>query len=438
MKKIYFIKNTILMAIIAIVTRCMSLWLRSFLIEKINAEGIGIYQLILTVYVFFAAIAVSGSSLVVTRLVSEQYAKKNLELALKSLKQCILFSEISAFILCFLQIIFSRFISIKILGNERCAGTLCILALSLPFMTFSACLRGYFTALRKVVPTIIEQILEQITEIIVCVLIISNLSVSTVEEACMAVSFGTLSAEFLSFIYSFLLYIFNIKNIQKVSPNNISKFEERVQMKKIFSISIPVTVNSALRSGLSAIENIFIPIGLLKYGADNDSALAHYGILTGLAMPVITFPMVFVIPAATLVVPELSEAFALNNRKSVHRITIKMIKYTLIYSIPISLLFVLFSTQIGETLFNNNIVGKYIAVLSPVIPLMCLDSVVDGILKGTNRQINYLLINIIDSVIRIILTWFIIPIFGPIGSAGIIVFSELFNVTLSVMECFKK
>lgn len=429
MRKKQFLKNTLIMAVTAIMTRCLGLGLRSFLTESVGAEGIGIYQLILTVYFFAAAVSVSGAGLAVTRLVSEERAKKHISLSVTIVRKCVIYAETGALILGFLMFFFSESISRRILGDSRCAAAMKILALSLPFMAFSACVRGYFTALRKVIPTSAEQLIEQLSEIAVCVFLLMNFMPKTPESACAAISLGTLSAEIISFVYSFLLYFWEFRKLKRQDSLH-DKMD--FQFKKIWQIALPVTANSALRSGLSAVENILIPVGLFKYGADSTQAISHYGILTGLAMPVITFPMVLIIPASSLIVPEISEAAALKNHKAVRRMTMKLIKVTLLYSVPIAVSIAVFSGQLGEMLYQSREAGKYIAALSPVIPLMCLDSAADGILKGMNLQTNYLLINTADSIIRILLTIFLIPVLGPLGAAAIIVFSELFNVTLSL------
>lgn len=45
-------------------------------------------------------------------------------------------------------------------------------------------------------------------------------------------------------------------------------------------------------------------------------------------------------------------------------------------------------------------------MLAPLAPLLYLDSVVDGMLKGLNEQMRYLTYNIIDSVSRVVFILF--------------------------------
>lgn len=48
-----------------------------FVTNKVGTEGMGIYQLIMSVYGFFITVALSGINLAATRVVSEELAKDN-------------------------------------------------------------------------------------------------------------------------------------------------------------------------------------------------------------------------------------------------------------------------------------------------------------------------------------------------------------------------
>ena len=100
-------------------------------------------------------------------------------------------------------------------------------------------------------------------------------------------------------------------------------------------------------------------------------------------------------------------------------------------------MFFFFSDQLGNLIYHNSIVGFYIKVLAPLIPLIYLDSIVDGILKGLNQQMYNLLYNIIDALIRVILIYFLLPIHGIKGIIFVLFFSAILNFTLSISRLVK-
>ena len=154
-------------------------------------------------------------------------------------------------------------------------------------------------------------------------------------------------------------------------------------------------------------------------------------------MPVLTFPTVFIFPFCSLIVTEMSEALAKRHIKSIRHITEKMFRLALYYSLPVMVIFLFFGKNICETLYHNETSGIFLAILAPVVPFMYLDAVADGILKGLNEQTSYLIFNLIDAVIRVILTYLLLPKFGIMGMVAVIIISELLNTVMSIARLVK-
>ena len=160
--------------------------------------------------------------------------------------------------------------------------------------------------------------------------------------------------------------------------------------------------------------------------------------ITGMVMPVITFPSAFLSSFSMLLIPELSEANAANHKKNIHYIRrAGFFKITFLFSIFICGFFVFFAKDLGLLIYHDSAPGVYLSVLAPVIPLMYLDSVVDGMLKGLNEQLSYLSYNIIDSVMRVGLILFLLPLMGLNGLIVVIFASEILNSTLSIARLMK-
>lgn len=424
-------KNGIIMAVSALIIRCMAMAFRVFLSGTAGAEGMGIYQLVMSVYIFFAAVSTSGIMLCATRLFGEMSAKGDLGQARYTVERCIITAFVSGVFIGSIMFISSDICAELILHEKAAASALRLLAPSLPFMAASACIRGYFCARRKTLQTSVEQLLEQIIEFGTFALVFAVFPPVSKEGMCCCAVIGTSAAELVSFVYSMICYRTDIKSLGCV--------KERVPLlwRRLLPIALPVTANACLRSGLSAAENSLIPSGLRKYGSSSSEALAQYGIISGMSMTVLVFPSVFIIPFAVLVVPEIAEAVVLGHKGAVKRISEKMISFTLLYSIPVTVIFIFYSVPLCRLIFGNEQAGEYLALLAPVVPLMYLDSVVDGILKGLNEQTSYLIFNTLDSVIRVILTYTLLPLFGTAGVIAVIIISELLNTFLSLARLIK-
>lgn len=431
MKKELFVKNALALTAITLITRSLGIFFRIYISGKIGAEGVGLMGLAMTVYSFSATFATSGITLTVTRLVTDTLAQNNKPGALFAVKRCVAFSVIMSTAVGICLFIFAGDIGTYFLNDGRSVLSLKVLSASLPFMAASACLRGYFFARRQSVKTALEQLLEQVCEIGVFMTVSLRFLPMGLEYACCGVVLGTTMAEFFSFFFSLALYIHDVKRLGEKNEK-VPGFG-----KKALAIGTPVTLSSCLRSGLSMGENVLIPYGLKKYGADSSTALGEYGKITGMAMPVLIFPNVFLYSFAMLMIPEMSEAKISGDNRSISRMAQRVMRFSLIFSICIATMFLFFGDDIAMLIYGDQSLGFFIKVLSPIIPLLYLDQVVDGMLKGLNEQLHYLIYNIIDSVTRVILTFTLLPVMGTKGVIIVCYVSAILNSGLSTLRLIK-
>ena len=72
LKKKIFIKNAFIMTATALILRTIGIFFRIYMSNKIGAEGMGLYQLIFSVYMLGSTFASAGICTAVTRLVTDE------------------------------------------------------------------------------------------------------------------------------------------------------------------------------------------------------------------------------------------------------------------------------------------------------------------------------------------------------------------------------
>ena len=425
-RKQLLLKNGIAMAAAALLIRCLGMVFRVFLADTIGAEGVGLYQLIMSVYLFFASVSTAGMTLCATRLFGDLSAQGKHGQARFAVERCMIISFVGGTMVGAVMFFSADFCAAVLLHERQAASALRLLSPSLPFMAVSACVRGYFTARRKTLPTCLEQLLEQLIEMGILVLVFAVSPPANMEDTCCRAVAGTSAAELISFVYSLLCYRWDIRKLCT------AREKLPVLWKRLLPIGAPVTANACLRSGLSAAENALIPAGLRRSGSSSREALTAYGIISGMSMTVLVFPSVLILPFAVLIIPEIADAAVLRRRNEIRHITERMFGMTLRYAVPVMFLLMFEAVPICKQLFGNEEAGVYLAILAPVIPFMYLDSVADGILKGLNEQTSYLIFNTIDSALRVLLTYLLLPFWGIYGVMAVIIISELLNTLLSI------
>ena len=78
MKKFkFFIFNTSFLIITSLIFRGIDIYFTAYISKKIGSEMLGVFNLIMTVYLFGITLATSGINLAVTRVISEELALDN-------------------------------------------------------------------------------------------------------------------------------------------------------------------------------------------------------------------------------------------------------------------------------------------------------------------------------------------------------------------------
>jgi stage V sporulation protein B len=199
----------------------------------------------------------------------------------------------------------------------------------------------------------------------------------------------------------------------------------------MFKITTPDLLGNTFRSILSTTENLLIPEGFKRSGATGDSALFVYGAINAMAMPVIFFPSAALNALSGLLVPELAECRAQNKTNNISYIIKRVLRLSIIFSMAVAGVIFAFSAEISEVLYQNQTAAPYLKILAPVIPIMYLDMVVDGMLKGLNLQFHSMCYNIIDGAARVLLVFYLIPAYSVWGYIFVLYFSEILNFLLS-------
>ena len=200
---------------------------------------------------------------------------------------------------------------------------------------------------------------------------------------------------------------------------------------------MPVTVAACLRSGLLTLQHALIPRGLRAVGASWSVALASYGVIHGVVLPVVLFPSVFVSSFSGLLVPEIAEANARGHHRRVAHVSGRVVSVALLFSFGAAGLMCCFSAEIGQLVCGSREAGAYIRILAPLIPIMYVDSSVDGVLKGMGQQVYSMTVNIIDALTSVILVWFLLPRMGLNGYIISVYVTETLNTTLSLCRMLR-
>ncbi len=444
-----FAFNALLLIAVNLFMRTVGVSFNVYLSNRAGGEVMGLFSLLSGVYAFAMTLGCGGINLGTTRMVADtlgQYGEDSpvchREIR-RCLRRCLLYSLGFGTAACLLLLVLSPTVGRDWLGDSRTVSSLRILALTLPPIAVSSCLSGYFTAMRHVAPNAAVGMLTQFIRIGGCAYFLALWLGDGVEATCLALVLGGALSEFMGFIFTLAAYLWDVRRkSRRISSSQSRDMEataiEAVSLgKKLVGITIPVTLSACLRSGLLTLQHILIPKGLKASGADWSQALTSYGVLHSMVLPVVLFPSAFISSFSGLLVPEIAESHAAGDSERVARISRRIIQPALFFSFGVAGIMMCFSHELGMLLYHSEEAGAYIRQLAPLIPIMYVDSSVDGVLKGMGEQVYSMNVNIADALCSVLMVWFLLPHMGLQGYVLTIYVTETLNTTLSLTRMLR-
>lgn len=413
MSKKSLITGTLILTIASLITRLLGFGFRIYQSNVMGAEGMGLYQLLFPIYMLLWAASSAGISIAISKMVAFETTKGEHGNAIHILKTSLYIALPISLTLSLLLYLFAPFIATYYIHEPVTTLSLKILSSCIPFMCIACCLRAYFQGRQEMSISALAQIVEQCGRML-AIYLFSGLFVPLgIEYVCALGVIGMCAGEIFSFILSFTA--FKLKRRKLVI--NKSNLQTKPVMTKLFNLSLPVTANRFLTSGLQSLENILIPINLQKFGLSSSAALSLYGEFSGMALPLLMFPSMLTSSLSTALVPAISEDVALKNTAKLQRTISKSIQFSSLIGAGATALFLSLYKEIGLACYNLEGVGELLKLLAIICPFLYLQAILTGTMNGLGLQRKTFETNIIGSLACIATIQYLVPQKGIIGFA---------------------
>lgn len=430
-----FLLNGAVLALSGIMIRTAAVSFNGYISRRIGAEAMGLFSLVMSVYGLAVTLASSGVNLAAVRLTAEAVAsgadRRGLHIIMRrTALYGLLFGLLSAT----LVLLSASAVGTHLLGDERAVISLRAMALGMPAISVTSAIAGYFTGTGRAYRNAIVSAVEQAVKTVLILGGIVVLLPMGTEYACLALVGGSALAESISLAVSYLLLICD----RRRTDGGRSKPVQAVGFGKIASIALPVAIGSYIRQGFTTAEHIAIPWGLRAGGSDPSRALESYGVLHGMALPLVLYSSAIIGAFAGLLIPELAGLAEAGERREIRRLSLSSIRLAICFSVGVAGALSFFGYELGIGVYGSGEAGGYIRLLAPLVPLMFLDTTVDCILKGLGEQVYTMKVNIADAAICLVLVLLLVPRAGVIGYVFVIYVSEAVNAALSIMRMQSK
>lgn len=420
--------GTLLLTLSGLISRIIGFFYRVFLSQTIGAEGVGIYQLIFPLYALTFSLTVSGIQTAISRFTAQAVAAS----AKSCNDRCYLTAGlILSLFLSFLCTIFlyrsAGLLAVSFLDEPRCKPLLEILSLTVPFGAIHACINGYYYGLKKTFVPATSQLFEQIIRV-GCVFVIYQICLEQQRPVTVSMAvWGLVAGEIGSVLYS-VSFLGRGKSCGSTFHG----------LKQIFLMSTPLCANRVLVNLLQSVEATMIPGQLRHYGYSVSEALSVYGVLTGMAMPMVLFPSVITNSVSVMLLPVIAEAQEKEEQHYIRKAVRKNCIYCLALGFGCTLFFLLFGNWMGRVLFANKLAGTFIIILGWMCPFLYLSTTLSSILNGLGKTGLTFSLNIVGLAIRISFVVWGIPVFGIKAYLWGMLISQVVTAVASIGILWKK
>lgn len=407
MKKNTIWTNTALLVASNIFVRILGLGYKVWLSRTLTAESLGIYQLSMTVYMLFITPIASGLPNVISRLSASCMARGENGAARGVLRRGLKIAGCVALLSGAVMFCCAPMLSSLILKNSTAWIVVLALIPGVVLGGVGAVPCGYLHAAGHSGTNALSEALEQSVKILSVVLLFHVLQPQGVRLN--DVSAAALAAAGISVggIFSYVFIRWRTGSLRgAVSP---------VGSKRICLSAAPLTANRLIGSLAGMITASLVPHCLLNTGMSSAEALAAYGVLTGMALPIVFLPSTVTSAISVVLLPNIAKTRAASGIRAAEKKINRVLFYVFLMGVPAALLICVIAMPLGRLLYRSVQAGQYMLMLAPSTLFSGLNQVGSTILNALGREGKTFKINLASALISLLLTFLLTPVLGIPG-----------------------
>ena len=403
---------------------------RAFYSRQLGTEGMGLLSLGFGLHGVMLTGSTAGLGVAVSKVVSEYLEQKEFCAVRQSMRIAVWSVACLALSVVLVTLLGAEWIGASILGDVRISSGLCCLVPSVLFMGISYCLKGYFYACRKVWIPASSEFLEQAVKFLSITLLLKCFLPRGIAYGCAAVFAGISIGEFSSCLYLSLFYLKETRTLKGGK-------EKGHIFRALLKVAFPSMLSSLVGSSLRMQEEVWIVAALKRFGMQHAEAVSCLGVVHGMVLPLLVFPLTLMGSVTTLLVPEIARRNTTADKSRLRRPVKKIYRVGLGGGTGGLLVFALFASKLAQWVYRDASIAPMVRGLSLLCPLMVLDSLSNAILNGLGKQVTLLTYNVADSLLRLGAIFLLVPSFGVDALLWVIAGSNLFTCSLTMQSVYK-
>ncbi len=383
-----------ILGIAGLICKVVGVLYRIPLANLIGSEGIGVYQQVFPSYNLLLTISSAGIPVAISRMVASYLAlgqirstKRIFELALLILTALGVFSTA-------LMLLFSPQLA-RATGTMESVLGFRFIAPSVLLVCVMSAFRGYMQGQRRMVPTAVSQLIEQVGKIGVALPLANSFMLrGGYAMGAAGALLGTTIAEAAALLYMAVDYVILRPQLaQAVSSDLRPPANWRRMTRELIFSAVPITIGACIVPLAGTVDS-FMLVRLMQAYLPEADALSNYGIYSGLVIPLINVPTALAMAMASNLVPSISSKRASGDLPGIRRDAASGLRLALVIGLPSSVGMSLLAEPILFLLFGGGkytsaqlqLGGQLLSVSALTIAVFTLVQASSGILQGLYKQ----------------------------------------------------
>ncbi|MBR2646707.1 MAG: oligosaccharide flippase family protein [Clostridia bacterium] len=425
MKNAVYTNATIVTAL-SVAERSLGFLYRIVLSRLIGAEGLGLYQVALSIFSLFMTVGTGGIPITVSRMIAKSKAENSAKGERSAVSAGICLCLLLTVPVCLIFGLF-RVRPSFLFADKRSYDVFRILLVGLSVTCVYAVFRGSFWGNKRfLLPSVIE-VAEETVMVIVGVLLLQN--VATPLDGAKKAAWAVVISYLFSFVVSTLSFFFCGGKL--CAPKK--------SLKPLFNATMPITSVRASSSLVNSAIAVLLPAMLVRAGIENGEALRLFGIVSGMAMPILFVPSTLIGALSLVLVPELSEDFYRKNYERLHKNIARGIHFAVLLSCILIPFFYAVGEDLARLAFSNAMAGEIVVKGCVILLPMSLTMITTGMLNSLGFEKQTFLFYFIGAAAMLLCVLFLPPFFGVyayvIGLGASFFLNAVCNLTFLHKKC---
>ncbi len=289
-------KGAIALIISGFVCKFFGALFRLPLTAILGIEGIGIFQMIMSLYSLALVFVTGGVTNSLSQLISSARARGESNKIGDYFRLSVLLTTSISLLIGLAFFFFANNLCL-VQGITQGALSYKLFILLIPIGAFIGVLRGVIQGYENMVPTAISQIIEQVFKLILGLLFAYLFAKKGVASGVFGGFLGITLSELLAFVYLGIVTMTRVKFPLPIQKGNFSTLAGAI---------FPLSLSGAVIPFTHAFDSLIIVSRLMQAGYSKELATSLFGLQTGVVGAILNFPLIISLALAMTLLPKIS------------------------------------------------------------------------------------------------------------------------------------